>query len=129
MKIKTGSRAGKTLVAGMLVLGFVLAALGSARAETVISRGTTGGVFLRVDTGDYAHLVIRDGSGKEQSFFVMRTSDATLKSAVETPARYRGWTVKVTWQDVKRHIPEAGGMMRIREATRLKLVAPGKKTP
>ena len=78
------------------------------------------GKFLRVEQGDYVHLVVRDAKGEERTFFV--GPDRSFESLLEHPERLRGTRVRVRWHTVKRNIPEAGGPMDIEEALSLQVL-------
>jgi hypothetical protein len=99
----------------LLLMVIALASTGLAK-DKVLASGTTDGVFLRTETGDYVHFVIKDAKGQEQSFFIVK-GDGTVEKFVKAPARYKGRKVRVKWQEVMSNIPEAGGPMKIRQVT------------
>jgi len=46
------------------------------------------GKFLRIEQGDYVHLVVRGTKGGERTFFV--GPDHSFKALLEHPERFRG---------------------------------------
>ncbi len=66
------------------------------------------GTFLRIEEGDYKHLVVKDPKGKEWSFFVLSDEPAAVKYLLEHPAEYKGKSILVTYRSVSRVLPEAG---------------------
>jgi hypothetical protein len=74
---------------------------------------TTVGTFQEVQFGDYAHLIIIDENGEEQSFWL--GNDPKLESLITDPEQYEGRKIKVQWHLVERDIPQAGGPMEIEE--------------
>lgn len=95
----------------VLLLAVALGASAGAK-DKVLSQSTFPGVIVGVESGDYFHLVVRDAAGKTRSFFVGQAT-GMLKQIVDNPDGYNGRKVKVTWQKVTTHIPEAGGDMTI----------------
>lgn len=93
----------KTLVIALL-LGLV------ARADLILT-----GTVREVQVGDYYHLVVRDAKGKDHNFFVGK--DKSFDALVKNPEKFKGRKVKVRWHTVEREIPEAGGKLKIDEAT------------
>lgn len=78
------------------------------------------GTIQRLEMGDYAHLIVLDGKGKEHSFFV--GNDKSFDKLVEAPEKFKGRKVRVHWRSVEKEIPEAGGKMKIDEATSMELL-------
>lgn len=87
----------------------------SAWADAVLT-----GTVREVQVGDYYHLVIRDGKGKDHSFFV--GNHKSFDGIVEKPESFKGKKVRVHWHTVEKEIPEAGGKMKIDEATSLEFL-------
>lgn len=94
---------------------FLFLCLLSAGAESVLT-----GVIKEIQVGDYYHIVIKDGKGKEHSFFVGK--DKSFDGIVEKPEKFKGKKVRLHWHTIKKDIPEAGGPMQIDEATKLEFL-------
>jgi hypothetical protein len=60
------------------------------------------------ESGDYLHLVVKDTSGKEHTFFVPDT--LSVKYFL---AEHKGQSIQLTYQIVDSYIPEAAGIERI----------------
>jgi hypothetical protein len=97
----------------LLLLVLLLSSL--AGADQVLT-----GVIREVQVGDYYHLVVRDARGKDHSFFV--GNHKSFNALVDKPEKFRGKRVRVHWHSVEKHIPEAGGKMKIEEATSMELL-------
>lgn len=78
------------------------------------------GVFVRLEQGDYQHVVIRDAGGRERSFFVQ--DDGSFARLLEKPAAFRGKRLRLRWHHVTRALPEAGGPVPLDEATSMKVL-------
>lgn len=87
---------------------------GSAK---VIAKGEARGVFKEISWGDYPHFVMTDKKGKEINFFC---TDA-CGPFMDTPKKFAGKKVRVRWQEIERYIPEAGGVLPIREIITIEL--------
>ncbi len=96
-------------------LATLLLLAGLAGADQVLT-----GVIREVQAGDYYHLVVRDAQGKDHSFFV--GNHKSFDALVDKPEKFRGKKVRVRWHSVEKHIPEAGGKMKIEEATSMELI-------
>ncbi|MFN8610615.1 MAG: hypothetical protein U0931_23950 [Vulcanimicrobiota bacterium] len=79
------------------------------------------GVISKVESGDYFHLTIKDSRGKEHSFFMGR--DKSFDPLVAKPEAWKGKKARVHWRTVEKNIPEAGGKMKIEEATSIEFPA------
>jgi uncharacterized protein YgiM (DUF1202 family) len=67
------------------------------------------GKFLRIEVGDYHHLVI-DHGGKELSFFILRDpAGLPVTRILDNQAKFKGKAMHVFWKMHKFYIPEAGG--------------------
>lgn len=88
----------------VLLLGLV------AWADSVLT-----GTLREVQVGDYYHLVIRDAKGKDHELWV--GNDKSFDGLVKSPEKFKGRRVKVRWHTVEKEIPEAGGKIKIDEAT------------
>jgi hypothetical protein len=89
-----------------LLVGFALfGAAGEARAAS----GSTAGTFVGIDQGDYAHFLIKDSKGADDSFIILRP-DKSVKPYLDNPAKLKGRKVRVHWKE--QTIPEAGGKMK-----------------
>jgi hypothetical protein len=88
---------------------------GALWADSVLT-----GVIKDVEVGDYYHIVLKDNKGKERSFFV--GNHKSFAKLVDQPASYKGKKVRLHWHSVEKNIPEAGGKMKIDEATSMELV-------
>lgn len=86
---------------------FVLVA--AARGESRLPAGTTDGTFIGIEQGDYAHFLIKDKKGKDDSFIVLRP-DKSVQPYLDNPAKLKGRHVRVHWKE--QTIPEAGGKMK-----------------
>ncbi|MBS2038899.1 hypothetical protein JST97_28210 [bacterium] len=79
------------------------------------------GVIQNVEAGDYFHVVIKDAKGKEHSFFL--GNHKSFDPLVAKPNAYKGKKARVHWHSVEKNIPEAGGKMKIEEATSIEILA------
>jgi len=87
----------------------------SAQADSLLE-----GTLVRFEMADYGHISVRDKKGKEHDFFV--SNDKSFNPIQEAPAKYRGKRVRVHWHTVVKDIPEAGGKMKIDEATSIQIL-------
>ena len=74
------------------------------------SRGSTEGTFAGIEQGDYAHFLIKDKKGKDDSFIVLRP-DKSVQPYLDNPSKLKGRAVRVHWKE--QTIPEAGGKMKM----------------
>ena len=86
---------------------FVLIA--AARGESRLPSATTDGTFVGIEQGDYAHFLIKDKKGKDDSFIVLRP-DKSVQPYLDNPVKLKGRPVRVHWKE--QSIPEAGGKMK-----------------
>ncbi|MEY4483763.1 MAG: hypothetical protein RL693_1215 [Verrucomicrobiota bacterium] len=75
---------------------------------------TTTGTFLGIEEGDYAHWQMKDESGKEVSFFILRP-EASVEKVLKNPKAYRGKKCHIQWKASTEKIPEAGGDMKVEQ--------------
>ena len=94
----------------MLSLLFTLALTISALAEPEVLQAK----FLGIEIGDYYHINLEDAEGNQHSFFL--SGDESFQQYIENPESYVNSWVKLQWHSVQKDIPEAGGMMEIKEA-------------
>ena len=73
------------------------------------SRGSTEGTFVGVEQGDYAHFLIKDKKGKDDSFIVLRP-DKSVQPYLDNPDKLKGKRIRVHWEE--QPIPEAGEKMK-----------------
>lgn len=78
------------------------------------------GTFVRIDQGDYSHLILKDQAGKERDFFLW--NGGKFDQLLDKPETYKGKRVQITWRNVTRNIPEAGGKMQLDEATSIRVL-------
>lgn len=78
------------------------------------------GIVKNVEVGDYYHILIQDSKGKEHSLFL--GNHKSFDPIVAKPAAYKGKKVRVHWRTVEKNIPEAGGKMKIEEATSIEVL-------
>lgn len=71
--------------------------------------GSTEGTFVGIEQGDYAHFLIKDKKGQDDSFIVLRP-DKSVQSYLDNPAKLKGHKVRVFWKE--QTIPEAGGLLK-----------------
>ena len=95
-------------IAAAVLLGWILAAAPSALAGSPKS-GSTEGTFIGIDQGDYAHFLIKDKKGQDDSFIILRP-DKSVKPYLDNPAKLKGHRVRVHWKE--QTIPEAGGVLK-----------------
>jgi hypothetical protein len=88
---------------------FLFVAAAHVRAESRAATGTTEGIFVGIEQGDYAHFLIKDRSGKDDSFIVLRP-DKSVQPYLDNPTKLKGRSVRVHWKE--QTIPEAGGKMK-----------------
>ena len=99
-----------------LVATLVFAA--TAFSESRASKGTTDGTFAGIEQGDYAHLLVKTGKGKQESYFILRP-DKSVQSYLDNPDKLKGRRIRVYWEERNQHIPEAGGKQRIKLVTKV----------
>ena len=88
------------------LVGFaVLAAAVEVRGAT----GSTEGTFVGIEQGDYAHFLIKDKKGNDESFIVLRP-DKSVQPYFDNPTKFKGKQVRVHWNE--QTIPEAGGKLK-----------------
>jgi hypothetical protein len=92
-----------------LLVGFLVAVAPEARGESSAATGSTEGTFVGIEQGDYAHFLIKDKKGKDDSFIVLRP-DKSVQPYLDNPAKFKGGEVRVHWKE--QTIPEAGGKMK-----------------
>ena len=95
-------------IAAALFLICVLAFVSSASAGSPKS-GSTEGTFIGIDQGDYAHFLIKDKKGQDDSFIILRP-DKSVQPYLDNPAKLKGHMVRVFWKE--QTIPEAGGLLK-----------------
>jgi hypothetical protein len=93
----------------VLVCFVLLAAAAEVRGESRLPSGTTAGTFVGIEQGDYAHFLIKDKKGKDDSFIVLRP-DKSVQPYLDNPAKLKGRQVRVHWKE--QTIPEVGGKMK-----------------
>lgn len=101
----------------MLLLAVALGAPASTK-DKVLFQSSFPGTIVGVESADYVHLLVKDSAGKTRFFFI-GSADGLLKQIVDDPGAFKGRKVKVTWQKVTTHIPEAGGDMTIERVTKV----------
>lgn len=84
----------------------------------VVAKGEARGVFQEISWGDYPHFVMTDKKGNEIDFFC---TDA-CGPFMDAPKKFEGKKVRVRWQEIEKYIPEAGGVLPIREAVTIELI-------
>lgn len=98
----------RIVLATVLCSLFVSGSLEAADKKRAAS-GSTEGVFLGIDSGDYQHFLIRDKQGKQQSFVILKP-DRSLKSYLGNPGALKARRVRVHWK--METVPEAGEQMK-----------------
>ena len=88
---------------------FVLFSVASVEAAGASGSGSTEGTFVGIEQGDYAHFVIKDKDGNNDSFVILRP-DESVKPYLDNPAKFKGRAVKVYW--AQKFIREAGFPMK-----------------
>src|SRR5687767_3772754 len=88
---------------------FLVAVAADVRGESRATTGSTEGTFVGIEQGDYAHFLIKDKKGKDDSFIVLRP-DKSVQPYLDNPTKLKGRTVRVHWKEET--IPEAGGKMK-----------------
>lgn len=96
-------------IAAAILLVCFLAVAPSARAGSP-KTGSTEGTFVGIEQGDYAHFLIKDKKGQDDSFIILRP-DKSVQPYLDDPAKLKGHKVRVHWKE--QTIPEAGGLMKI----------------
>ena len=105
------------LLSVVLLLAVSLGATAWAK-DKIVSQSTFPAIIVDVETGDYMHLVVKDAKGTTRSFFIGQAG-GMLEQVAENPESFKGRKVKVTWQKVITHIPEAGRDMTIERVVKL----------
>jgi hypothetical protein len=88
-------------------LGYLLAT--TAAFAGASKTGITAGTFVAIEQGDYAHFLIKDKKGQDDSFIILRP-DKSVQTYLDNPAKLKGRPVRVHWREEK--IPEAGGLIK-----------------
>ena len=103
----------------LLVATFALIifSAGAAVADSG-KKGSSIGTFAGIEQGDYAHFLIKDPKGRNESFFVLRPSNS-VKSYLDNPDKLKGRKIRVFWEERNEHIPEAGGKQKIKIVTKV----------
>jgi hypothetical protein len=96
----------RRLVAAVIVLfallpGSSLSAGPKDHPDKIIKQKTVTGRLVRLDQGDYVHVVVRSESGKEESFF--------LDSEVCFLAKHFDQPLTIRFLQVERYFPEGDG--------------------
>jgi hypothetical protein len=106
------------LAAGLL--SCVLLAVSSAAGADAKSgkQRITEGTFAGIEQGDYAHLLVKTASGKQESYFVLQV-DKSVQPYVEYATKMRGRKVRVYWREKMENLPEAGGRTRVQVVERI----------
>ena len=71
--------------------------------------GSTEGTFVGIEQGDYAHFLIKDKKGQDDSFIILRP-DKSVQPYLDNSKKLKGRKVRVHWKE--QTIPEAGGLMK-----------------
>jgi len=95
-------------LAAAALLVCLLAVAPSASAGSP-KTGSTEGTFVGIDQGDYAHFLIKDKKGQDDSFIILRP-DKSVQPYLDKPAKLKGHKVRVHWKE--QTIPEAGGLLK-----------------
>ena len=97
-----------------LSIAFSADAVAEARAK----KGQTDGTFAGIEQGDYAHFLVKQPKGKQESFFILRP-DKSVQSYLDNPSKLKGRRVRVYWEERNENIPEAGGKQQIKVVTKV----------
>ena len=97
---------------------FALTLSAPAVAESRAKKGQTDGTFAGIEQGDYAHFLVKQPHGKQESFFILRP-DNSVQSYLDNPSKLKGRRVRVYWEERDEHIPEAGGKQQIKVVTKV----------
>ena len=90
----------------------------TALSESGATRGRTDGTFAGIEQGDYAHFLVKDKKGKQESYFILRP-DKTVQPYLDHPQKLKGRRIRVRWEERNENIPEAGGKQRIKVVTKV----------
>lgn len=90
----------------------------SSFAESRATKGRTDGTFAGIEQGDYAHFLVKDKRGKQESYFILRP-DKSVQSYLNNPTKLKGRRIRVHWEERNENIPEAGGKQRIKVVTKV----------
>ena len=96
-------------IAAVVLLACFLAVAPTTSAGSP-KTGITDGTFVGIEQGDYAHFLIKNKKGHDDSFIVLRP-DKSVQAYLDNPAKLKGHKVRVHWKE--QTIPEAGGLMKI----------------
>lgn len=100
----------------LILFGFLLVSPSTwakENAEKIISRGESSGTFESFTWGDYAHVKIME-NGKKLSFFAEKGAWSVFE---DHAAKLKGTPIKISWEKVRKFIPEAGGEEEITRTT------------
>ena len=97
------------LIVAILTCSLFIAEAADAADKNRGRTGSTEGVFVGIDSGDYQHFLIKDKQGKQQSFVILK-AHSSLKSYLNNPAKLKARRVRVHWKMAT--IPEAGEEMK-----------------
>ena len=73
------------------------------------------GKFLKVEAGDYLHLVI-EKNGKEERFWCHERQDLTCEDLIGQEEKYKNKHIQVKYLEKDAYIQEAGKKIRQRQA-------------
>ena len=79
---------------------------------------TTEGTFAGIEQGDYAHLLVKTASGKQESYFVLQV-DKSVQPYVDNAKKMRGRKIRVYWREKMENLPEAGGRTKVQVVERI----------
>ncbi len=74
----------------------------------------TSGMFQGIEQGDYGHWNMEDSNGNADSFFILQP-DETLDEVLANPEVFVGRKCTVKWKTSKENIPEAGGILEVKQ--------------
>ncbi|HEV3410420.1 MAG TPA: hypothetical protein VG095_09000 [Chthoniobacterales bacterium] len=98
----------RTFLALAVVLATASGRLVHAADEKGAS-GTTEGIFVGVEKGDYTHFLIKNKQGKQESFIVLK-ENKSMEPWLNTPTAVKARRLRVHWK--MQNIPEAGGKVK-----------------
>ena len=97
------------------------AASAKTKSKSVMETKVTEGKFLGVEQGDYMHLQMQDGKGKDFSFWCLDEACRRIES-VEEQKKLTGKMVRVHWRKVKKFLESAGEEVELELVTRIEIL-------
>jgi len=100
-------------------LKFTLLTIEEVAKKQAVKLDTQVGTFVRIDSGDYSHWVMKDAQGEEVSLYIIQDDEA-VRAVLESPDSFSNRKCEVTFKKGRENIPEAGGDITISQIVTVK---------